>query len=110
MAGHFEKSHLKNKYSREHQYIHVDYIEPIEPGLLGLSPSSWSGATANRNVKSIPLRYIPFAGWRASPALGAMQEPIPDFRFAKYINKTMLSITVNLFHSQTSSTSESSVT
>ena len=21
---------------------------------------------------------LPFAGWRASPALGAMQEPIPD--------------------------------
>ena len=25
---------------------------------------------------------IPLAGWHASPALGAMQEPIPDFRFA----------------------------
>ena len=22
--------------------------------------------------------YFPFTGWRASPALGAMQEPIPD--------------------------------
>ena len=29
-------------------------------------------------LKKIPARYIPFAGWGASPALGAMQEPIPD--------------------------------
>ena len=32
--------------------------------------------------KNTPARNIPFAGWRALPALGAMQEPIPDFRFA----------------------------
>ena len=26
----------------------------------------------------IPAPHLPLAGWRASPALGAMQEPIPD--------------------------------
>ena len=34
--------------------------------------------------------HIPFAGWRAIPALGAMQKPIPDFRFAKQIIKQSL--------------------
>ena len=27
----------------------------------------------------VPALYLPLAGWRASPALSAMQEPIPDF-------------------------------
>lgn len=29
----------------------------------------------------IPARHLPLAGWHASQALGAMQEPIPDFNF-----------------------------
>ena len=29
--------------------------------------------------------YLPFAGWRASPALWAMQEPIPDlYKYLDY--------------------------
>ena len=52
------------------------------------------GATANQNVKNIPVRYIPFAGWRAIPAFGAMQEPIPDFRFTKQIIKTITTTVV----------------
>ena len=38
-----------------------------------------SQTTSNPKATRIcGLKYLPYTGWRASPALGAMQEPIPD--------------------------------
>ena len=45
-----------------------------------------AGHTKTRMNKA--FQWCPFYGGCASPALGAIQEPIPDFKFAEYINKT----------------------
>jgi hypothetical protein len=77
---------------------------------LGLSPSVLAGGTAGSpqlltgpgqpptetsesKDPEIPARYFP-AGGRASPALGAMQEPIPDFIWfcSKLDNKSICSV------------------
>ena len=63
--------------------------------LLGLSPSLLGGGTAGfpqlppgpgqqltrtpEHNPDVSALYLPLAGWRAHPALSAMQEPIPDF-------------------------------
>ena len=53
----------------------------------------------NHNHKGQELStwvHLPFTGGRASPALGAMQEPIPDFRCAEQIIKTITTMVQNL--------------
>ena len=48
--------------------------------------------TSESKDPEIPALYFP-AGWRANPALGAMQEPIPDFIWfcSKLDNKSISS-------------------
>ena len=62
-------------------------------GLPQLLPGPGQPLTKTPESKDpeIPARYFP-AGGRASPALGAMQEPIPDFsRFCSKLNDKSIS-------------------
>ena len=47
------------------------------PQLLFVPGQQLTETSESKNPK-IPAPYFP-AGWSASPAVGAMQEPIPDF-------------------------------
>ena len=67
--------HLGNNYRNTNETLRVT-VRPYQTFNLGMS------------LKMLKTLLCWMA---ASPALGAIQEPIPDFRFTKYINKTMLS-------------------
>jgi hypothetical protein len=94
---HFQTTKEANiRYANCHLTPTPHRTEQNRMGLLGLSASLLAGGTARLpqllpgpgqqltripELKSsgTPAPHFPFAGWRASPALCAMQEPIPDF-------------------------------